>query len=143
MGTLFRRPDEDGVSGVAFHPERLAWDGARTIVRAVGSDQVYRWLSDQFGVVLGPAYAHALSDSYARLWSDGRPEAPHREAGLWRARIHDLLLDDPALAVPVQRLIDETSERLSRATDLRGYGPPEPSTEPRVIELGLFQTSGR
>jgi hypothetical protein len=79
-----------------------------------------------------------LSDSYARLWSDERPDAPHREAGLWRARIHDLLQSDPTLAAPVQRLIDEASERLDRASDIRSYGPRERSWEPRVIDLGLI-----
>jgi hypothetical protein len=123
---------------MAVHPERLAWDGARTFVRAVGSDQVYRWLAEQLGVRLGLAFQLALSDSYARLWSDERPDAPHREAGLWRARIHDLLQSDPTLAVSVQRLIDETSERLDRTTDIRVYGRPRRSSEPRVIDLGLL-----
>jgi hypothetical protein len=127
-----------GVIGVPVSPERLAWDGARTFVRAIWSAQVFGWLIEELGMLLGPAYQQALSDSYARLWSDPGPDAPHREAGLWRARLHDVLWTDPALAATVQRLVDETAERLDRAMDIRVYAPPEPSTEPRVIDLGLL-----
>jgi hypothetical protein len=93
------------------HPERLAWDGARVLVRAVGFDPVYRWLADEMGT-FGTAYREALSDSYVRLFTDRRPDAVHREAGIWRARLLDLLHEQPALAVHVGSLIDRTAQRL-------------------------------
>ncbi len=93
------------------HAERLAWDGARLVVRAIGSDPVYRWLADEVGA-FGPAYRQALSDSYARLLYDRRPDAPLREAGIWRARLLDLLREQPALAPRVGTLIDRTARRL-------------------------------
>ncbi len=96
------------------HPERLAWDGARVLVRAIGSDAAYRWLSDEWGV-LGPAYRQALSDSYTRLLYDRRPDAVHREAGIWRARLLDLLRADPDGAPQVGTLIDRTARRLESA----------------------------
>src|SRR2546421_12521209 len=70
---------------VLHHP-RLAWDGARVIVRALESDHLYGWLNERLGTLLGPAYQQALSDSFNRLWWTDRVDAPQTEAGLWRGR---------------------------------------------------------
>src|SRR2546423_6580147 len=67
-----------------IHQQRLAWDGARVIVRALESDYLYRWLNERLGVLLGPPYQQALSDSFNRLWWTERADAPQAEAGLWR-----------------------------------------------------------
>jgi hypothetical protein len=96
-----------------IHQQRLAWDGARVIVRALESDYLYRWLNDQLGILLGQRYQQALSDSFNRLWWTERLDAPQAEAGLWRARLADLLQERPDLAKPLEHLIYEAVARLS------------------------------
>ena len=96
-----------------IHQQRLAWDGARVIVRALESDYLYRWLNDELGTLLGRPYQQALSDSFNRLWWTERLDAPQAEAGLWRARLADLLQQRPELAQPLQELIYEAVSRLS------------------------------
>src|SRR2546423_10307479 len=64
-----------------IHQQRLAWDGARVIVRALESDYLYRWLNDELGTLLGRPYQQALSDSFNRLWWTERLDAPQAEAG--------------------------------------------------------------
>jgi hypothetical protein len=94
---------------------RLAWDGARVIVRAIDSERLYRWLHTRLGELAGPAYQQALSDSGHRLWWTERMDAPNAEAGLWRARLADLLQTRPELAGPLQELIDETAALLAES----------------------------
>ena len=94
------------------HP-RLAWDGARVIVRAIDSEHLYPWLYTRLGELVGPGYQQALEDSWNRLWWTERMDAPHAEAGLWRARLSDLLQTRPELAVPLQALVYEAVARLS------------------------------
>jgi len=96
-----------------IHNPRLAWDGARVIVRALESDYLYRWLDEQLGALLGQPYRQALSDSFNRLWWTERADAPQAEAGLWRARLGDVLQNRPDLAVPLRDLIYEAAARLS------------------------------
>jgi hypothetical protein len=97
---------------VLHHP-RLAWDGARVIVRALESDHLYGWLDERLGALLGMPYQQALSDSFNRLWWTERVDAPQAEAGLWRARLADLLQTRPELAVPLRDLIYEAAARLA------------------------------
>ena len=94
------------------HP-RVAWDGARVIVRAIDSERQYLWLHSRLGELVGPGYQQALEDSWNRLWWSERMDAPHAEAGLWRARLADLLQTRPELAGPLQDLIYEATARLS------------------------------
>jgi hypothetical protein len=116
--------------------ERLAWDAARVVVRVLGSDQVGRWLHEQLATRLGAELAAALVESRLRMWASPRPDAPQVEAGIWRAKVADLLGTDASLAVPLQALMAEAAERLAVATDVRVHGelPPEPPG-PRVIDL--------
>jgi hypothetical protein len=103
------------MAGQVLHQPRLAWDGARVIVRVADSGHLYGWLSEQIGRVLGPAYRQALFDSRNRLWSTGRPDAPQVEAGLWRARLEDALRANPDLVAPLRELIHEAGTRLAAA----------------------------
>jgi hypothetical protein len=96
-----------------IHQQRLAWDGARVIVRGLESDYLYGWLNERLGVLLGPPYQQALSDSFNRLWWTERVDAPQAEAGLWRARLSDLLQARPELAAPLRDLIYEAAARLA------------------------------
>jgi hypothetical protein len=103
----------NGGGGMILQHPRLAWDGARVIVRALDSEYLYGWLDERLGDLLGPAYQQALSDSWNRLWWTERVDAPQAEAGLWRARLGDLLQTHPELAGPLQDLIYEAVARLS------------------------------
>ncbi|GAA4443996.1 hypothetical protein [Phytohabitans houttuyneae] len=116
--------------------ERLAWDAARVVVRVLGSDQVGRWLHEQMAARLGPEPAAALVDSRLRMWASTRLDAPQVEAGIWRAKVAELLAADPSLAAPLQELMAEATERLAYATDVRVHGEvPQPPPGPRVIDL--------
>jgi hypothetical protein len=98
--------------GIVHNP-RLAWDAARMIVRTLESDHPYAWLHDRLGALLGPAYQQALSDSWTRLWWTERIDAPAAEAGLWRARLADVLQQRPDLARPLQELVFDGAARLA------------------------------
>jgi hypothetical protein len=118
-----------------LHRERLAWDAARVVVRALGSVQVLGWLHGQMTTRLGPANAAALAQSRDRLWSNPRPDALHAEAGIWRARLADLLATDGSLAAPLVEITTEASARLAHATDLTVHGEPTPTAHPLIINL--------
>jgi len=105
--------DDDRMTERVLHHPRLAWDGARVIVRALESDHLYGWLNQRLGAMFGPLYQQALSDSFSRLWWTERVDAPQAEAGLWRARLADLLQENPHLAEPLRELIYDATARLA------------------------------
>jgi hypothetical protein len=86
----------------------VAWDGARAFVRAAyGSDY------DRFAVqvldLLGAEVYGALGDSRARLldWAAEHPGDRFMadvEAGKWRVRLQDLMLDRPDAVEAIVRL---------------------------------------
>lgn len=125
---------------VVINRERLAWDAARVVVRVLGSDQVGRWLHEQMAARLGPEAAASLVESRRRMWASTRLDAPQVEAGIWRAKLAELLGEEPSLATPLQVMMAEASERLAVATDVRvpGEAPPEPAG-PRVIDLDRYR----
>jgi hypothetical protein len=92
-----------------LHPRRVAWEGARTFVSAAPTD-AYWWLSDTLGHYLGTMYQLQLCETRLRLQSEA--EAVYAEAGVWRARLDDLLDTDPAAASILTQLIAETASRL-------------------------------
>jgi hypothetical protein len=94
------------------HHQRLAWDCARAFVAAVDHDREYFWLCREVSRLLGPQYEPALSDSRARLFTATRPDAPQVEAGLWRARIEDVLRERPELAYVLADLAEEARRRV-------------------------------
>jgi hypothetical protein len=96
---------------MVINVERLAWDGARAVVRTLEDDR-FEWLSGRVGDLLGPERQMALSDSYSRLSWRSRSDAPMIEAGLWRAWLVELLHTRPELAGPLERLISEANENL-------------------------------
>jgi hypothetical protein len=120
--------------------ERLAWDAAQVVVRVLGSDQVGQWLHAQVAARLGPDTAAALVESRLRMWASTRVDAPQVEAGIWRAKLGELLASHPSLAEPLQELMADASVRLAVATDIRVHGeaPKEPPG-PRVIDLDLYR----
>jgi hypothetical protein len=100
-----------------LHQPRLAWDGARVFVRVLGSEHLYTWFSERFGLIAGPAGQQALLESCNRLWFPERLDAPQAEAGMWRVRLEDLLQAHPDLGAPLQDLIHEAAARLTVPRD--------------------------
>lgn len=117
--------------------ERLAWDAARVVVRVLHSDQVGRWLHEEMATRLGTDLAAALVESRLRMWASPRLDAPQVEAGIWRAKLADLLTEDASLALPLQVTMAEAAERLAVATDVRVHG--ETPRGPRVIDLDRYR----
>jgi hypothetical protein len=81
---------------VVHHP-RVAWDTARLIVEAVSDEQLFAWLRQELGGLLGAAARDALTDTRDRLRRAGDARVPV-EAGLWRVRLEDMLRERPELA---------------------------------------------
>ncbi|WP_143591753.1 hypothetical protein [Thermoactinospora rubra] len=93
-----------------IHTPRVAWDGARAFVSAATTD-VYWWLSEAIGRYLGLMYQFDLANTRIRLQGE---DAHFAEAGVWRARLEELLHSRPDLLPLVQQLVSETSCRLTR-----------------------------
>ncbi|GLI02563.1 hypothetical protein [Phytohabitans aurantiacus] len=127
------------MSTQVVHPQRLAWDAARVVVRALGSVEVLKWLHGQMAARLGPAQAQALVASRDRLWGNPRPDAPHVEAGIWRARLADLVAADGSLATPISEITAEGAVRLAHATDVMVHGELALIDGPRVIDLDVHR----
>jgi hypothetical protein len=119
--------------------ERVAWDAAQVVARVLASDQVGRWLHEQMAARLGPETAAALVESRLRIWASPRLDAPQVEAGIWRAKLVELLAEDASLALPLQVMMAEASERLAVATDIRLPGPVTEPAGPRMIDLDRYR----
>jgi hypothetical protein len=105
---------------VTHHP-RVAWDGAMAFVGAAGYDDLYGWLDERLGDLLGEPARQALAETRARLWYSRRPDVEQVENGRWRARLEDILGTDPAVSGPLCSLIHDTRLRLR---ELRPTGLP-------------------
>lgn len=119
--------------------ERVAWDAAQVVVRVLGSDDVGRWLHGQMAASLGPEAAAALVESRLRIWASRRLDAPQVEAGIWRAKLVELLAEDASLALPLQVMMAEANERLAAAADIRVPGEVTVPAGPRVIDLDRYR----
>jgi hypothetical protein len=98
-----------------YHRPRVAWDFARVVVSiATASDDLYTWFSTRVTDLIGTPYQLALYDTRMRLARPTRDDAPSVEAGLWRARIDDLLDRDADLVEDLYILAHDASSRLAR-----------------------------
>jgi hypothetical protein len=114
--SLGRDGSSPGVAGgrrarSIVHPQRLAWDSARAFVALADTDREYFWLCARLRELLGAEYESALSDTRTRLLRRVRGNATGVEAGLWRARIEDLLAERPELSLALRYLVDDASAR--------------------------------
>ena len=92
------------------HRPRVAWDGARVIIAAI--DRGYQgWLAYVLGERIDSEYYGFVLDSWSRM--NARPEAMMAEAGLWRARLDDLLSRRPEVTDELVTVLSETSATLS------------------------------
>jgi hypothetical protein len=103
-----------------LHHQRLAWDCARAFVALAETDREYYWLGSRLAQLLGADYELALSDSRARLLWPLRSDATNIEAGLWRARIDDLLGQRPEVGPGLEALMHEARARVSGAYAISG-----------------------
>lgn len=105
------RVDDDGMTGGIVHPQRLAWDGARAFVALADTDQDYFWLGARLRELLGAEFELALSDTRTRLVWQIRANAVNVEAGLWRARLADVLAERPEVGIALRHLIGDARAR--------------------------------
>jgi hypothetical protein len=92
---------------VIHHP-RVAWDGARAFVRAAGSIDYDRF-AGQVYLQLGIEVYGELSDTRRRLIladaeTPGDRYVADVEAGKWRVRLQDLMIERPDLVGTIQEL---------------------------------------
>jgi hypothetical protein len=92
------------------HRPRLAWDGARVVMAAIEHGD-HAWLATVAGERLGPEYRRHIEDAWLRLAVD--PDRTAAEAGLFRARLDDLLARRPELQADLASMIDEAGRRFS------------------------------
>ena len=98
-----------------YHQPRVAWDLARIVASlATSEDDLYVWFSTRVGELLGPSYRRHLYDTRARLATSTRDDAPLVEAGLWRARLEDVLRGQADLAEDLHILRLDAASRLAR-----------------------------
>ncbi|MBO2454777.1 hypothetical protein J4573_47350 [Actinomadura barringtoniae] len=83
-------------------PQRVAFDAARVLVAAAGSDLCW-WVSGEVGRCLGPDFETRLLETRLRLQDE---DAYFKEAGYWRAVLENVLRDRPELADELYRVID-------------------------------------
>jgi hypothetical protein len=98
------------------HHERVAWDGALAFVGAAEYDDLCGWLDERFGEMLGLPARQALAETRAQLCYSSRSDVRNVECGRWRARLTDMLSDDPELAGPMRALVHDTAIRLRELT---------------------------
>jgi hypothetical protein len=97
-----------------YHHPRVAWDFARVAVSmATANDDLYVWFSSRVAEVMGGPYRGHLSETRTRLTHPGRADAPLAEAGLWRARIDDVLREHADLAEDLFILTHRAASRLA------------------------------
>jgi hypothetical protein len=95
---------------LASHRPRVAWDGARVIIAAI--DRGYQgWLAYVLSERIDCDYYDYVLDSWSRM--NARPEAIMAEAGLWRARLTDLLTCRPEVTDELLAVLEETSATLA------------------------------
>jgi hypothetical protein len=96
------------------HQPRIAWDGARAIVRAAGSAH-YEGFANHVLQQLGSEMYGDFADTRQRLLTayvetGGDRYIADVEAGKWRVRLEDLLREHPELNAAVLDLTTEALE---------------------------------
>lgn len=91
-----------------IHQPRVAWDGALAFVRAAGSIG-YQHFAGQVYLRLGAEVYGELSDTRQRLILAEAAQPGDRyvvdvEAGKWRVRLQDLMLERPDVIGAIQEL---------------------------------------
>jgi hypothetical protein len=94
------------------HLQRIAWDGARVIVRAAADEAWAVWFANWINRQAGPPWGQLVVECRARLVAAYGYETAALESGMWRVRLADLMEERPDLVQPLADVIRETNERL-------------------------------
>ncbi|GAA3218601.1 hypothetical protein ACFO1B_28995 [Dactylosporangium siamense] len=97
------------------HPQRVAWDGARTIVRACADREWAIWFANWINAQAGPPFGQLVMECRARLVAGYGYEAAALEAGMWRVRLGDLMRERPDLIEPLAEVVREAADRMRSA----------------------------
>ncbi len=97
-----------------IHQPRIAWDGARAIVHAAGTQHSEDFAARVLSRLGSEMYGH-FADTRQRLLTalvetGGDRFAADVEAGKWRVRLEDLLRTHPELTGPLAELTGEGFE---------------------------------
>ena len=94
-----------------IHQPRIAWDGARAIVRAAGSENSERFATRVLNQLGSETYGHFVDTRHrlltALVETGGDRYASDVEAGRWRVWLEDLLRLRPELTEAVGALTAE------------------------------------
>lgn len=98
---------------VLHHP-RIAGDAVSVLIPIAEHPEsdTYRWLLLQMGELLGRGDQAAFAETARRLVSPERPDQYLLESARWRARVSDLLGEDPSLAEDLRILASSAKARL-------------------------------
>ena len=94
------------------HVQRVAWDGARLIVRACADREWAIWFANWINAQAGPPFGQLVMQCRARLVAGYGYEAAALEAGMWRVRLGDLLRERPDLVEPLAGIVADATGRL-------------------------------
>src|SRR5689334_20622368 len=97
------------------HVQRIAWDGARVIVRACADRDWVIWFANWINAQAGPPFGQLVMECHDRLTVAYGYEAAALEAGMWRVRLQDLMLERPDLVEPLARIVRDATEQLRAA----------------------------
>ena len=91
-----------------IHQPRVAWDGACAFVRVAGTP-AYPIFADYVRSWLGPELHACLEETRERVfanlvWNNGDRYVTDVEAGKWRARLEQLLRNQPEMVGTVREL---------------------------------------
>ena len=95
---------------------RIAWDGARTIVAAIEAGY-QGWLAYVLGERIDDGYHAAVLASWSRITE--QPELLMSEAGLWRARLDELLIERPSIASDLVAVLREVRDTMAGFAGVR------------------------
>jgi hypothetical protein len=96
------------------HKPRVAWDLARaTLAMAGAADEHFRWFGHEVERRLGWDMASELHKTRERLVRNERLDVHEVELGRWRARIEDLLAQNPRMTETLVELRTEANARLA------------------------------
>jgi hypothetical protein len=97
-----------------IHHERLAWDGARALVRAADDEVTFAAVAQRIVDLLPAAYWHYYIGTRNRVLRPDRDDVINLEAALWRVRLEELLVREPGLTAAVRQLAAEAAALGSR-----------------------------
>jgi hypothetical protein len=79
------------------HMPRLAWEAARALVVAAGSDAAFPLVAQRIATSL-PEYWPAYVNTRNRILRPDRDDVVNLEIGVWRVRMEELLRQYPQMA---------------------------------------------